>query len=148
MLQWQGLRDTRCHVLSSIVGIYISESLGRPRPSDQPCYVFTRLASASCDNTLRLWDVESGQSIGDALKGHINNVHHVVFSPDRRKFASALSDGTLALWDVENGRPIGNALKGHTSCINHVVYSFSFQSSCKKTDGCYGCIDFIMVRGV
>ena len=40
-----------------------------------------KLASASYDGTVRLWDVHSGQPIGEALKGG-ESVSHVVFSPD------------------------------------------------------------------
>jgi WD40 repeat protein len=50
------------------------------------------LASVSVDHTLRHWDVESGQPIGDALKGHIHWVNQVVFSPDKKRLASASID--------------------------------------------------------
>jgi WD40 repeat protein len=82
-----------------------------------------KLASASDDNTLRLWDVESWQPIGDALKGHTLRVNHVQFSPDGKKLASASDDNTLRLWDVESGQPIGDALKGHTSSVFDVQIS-------------------------
>ena len=72
---------------------------------------------------LWLWDVESGQPIGDALQGHTKEVNDIVFSPDGKKLASALWDHTLRLWDVENGQPIGDALKGHTDVVNHVAFS-------------------------
>ena len=51
-----------------------------------------KLASASRDRTLRLWDVDNHQPIGDALQGHANEVNHVVFSPDGKKLASASHD--------------------------------------------------------
>src|SRR5438477_10005686 len=38
-----------------------------------------KLASASFDGTLRFWEVETGQPIGDALKGHTTWVNHVEF---------------------------------------------------------------------
>ena len=61
----------------------------------------TKLASTSNDDTLRLWDVETGAAIGSALKGHTSDVNSVVFSPDGSKLASASYDNTVRLWDVE-----------------------------------------------
>jgi WD40 repeat protein len=74
-----------------------------------------KLASASEDKTVRLWDVETGTAIGSALEGHSSYVFSVVFSPDGRKLASASDDKTVRLWDVETGTAIGSALEGHSS---------------------------------
>jgi WD40 repeat protein len=40
------------------------------------------LASASSDNTIRLWDVASRQTLGAPLTGHTDIVESVAFSPD------------------------------------------------------------------
>src|ERR1700685_1003341 len=57
----------------------------------------SKLASASDDHTVRLWDVETGTAIGSALEGHSSSVYLVVFSPDVSKLASASSDNTVRL---------------------------------------------------
>ncbi|KAF8591398.1 WD40 repeat-like protein [Ramaria rubella] len=82
-----------------------------------------KLASASWDKTLRLWDVKTGTAIGSALKGHSSLVEAVVFSPDGRKLASASYDNTVQLWDVETATAIGSALEGHTKSVTSVVFS-------------------------
>ena len=41
-----------------------------------------RIVSGSCDNTVRLWDADSGKPIGEPMKGHTNRVYSVAFSPD------------------------------------------------------------------
>jgi WD40 repeat protein len=82
-----------------------------------------KLASASSDDTLRLWDVETTQPIGDALKGHTDWVNHVAFSPDGKKLVSASDDNTLRLWDVDGHQPIGDAFRGHTDWVDRVAFS-------------------------
>ena len=76
-----------------------------------------KLASASDDDTLRLWDVENGQPIGDALEGHTTSVNCVIFSPDGKMLASTSWDNTLRLWDVGSSQPISYPPQLHTSCI-------------------------------
>src|SRR5271154_6590575 len=44
----------------------------------------TRLASASCDNTVKLWDAAVGQELL-TLKGHTDYVYSVAFSPDGKR---------------------------------------------------------------
>ena len=57
-----------------------------------------RIASGSCDNTLRLWDADTGQPIGDPLTGHTDAVYSVAFSPDGKRIVSGSGDKTVRLW--------------------------------------------------
>jgi WD40 repeat protein len=67
-----------------------------------------RLASASYDTTVRLWNADTGQPLGDPLTGHTDAVLGVAFSPDGHRLASASSDQTVRLWDTDTGKPIGD----------------------------------------
>ena len=64
-----------------------------------------RLASASDDSTVRLWDADTGQPIGDPLTGHTDAVCGVAFSPDGHRLASGSDDSTVRLWDADTGQP-------------------------------------------
>ena len=59
-----------------------------------------RVATASGDNTARLWDAASGKQVA-VLKGHTGGVHTVVFSPDGDRVATAGGDNTARLWDAD-----------------------------------------------
>ena len=56
----------------------------------------TRLASASIDKTVRLWDLATRE--GRSMRGHTGQVGAVVFSPDGQSLLSTGQDGTLRLW--------------------------------------------------
>jgi WD40 repeat protein len=80
-----------------------------------------RLASASFDNTVKLWDATTGKEI-KTLNGHTYWVYGVSFSPDGKRLASASADNTVKLWDTTTGKEI-KTLNGHTNSVNGVSFS-------------------------
>ena len=82
-----------------------------------------RLATGGDDNTVRLWDADTGQPIGKPFVGHTDWVMSVEFSPDGHRLASASADKTVRLWDADTGQPIGEPLTGHTDAVNSVAFS-------------------------
>jgi len=61
-----------------------------------------QLASASDDETVKLWDAGSG-ALMQTLEGHSGWVSAVAFSPDSKQLASASHDETVKLWDAGSG---------------------------------------------
>jgi WD40 repeat protein len=58
-----------------------------------------RTLAGAIDETVRLWDVATGESVA-SLTGHQGKVHCLVFSPDGKLLASGGHDQTVRLWDV------------------------------------------------
>src|SRR6476661_7050801 len=79
------------------------------------------LASASFDNTIKLWNLQTQKSIA-TLTGHRNSVRSVAFSPDSKTLASASFDNTIKLWNVETQKPIAT-LRGHSNQVLSVAFS-------------------------
>ncbi|KAK4643732.1 hypothetical protein QC761_0070940 [Podospora bellae-mahoneyi] len=79
------------------------------------------LASASEDQTIRLWDAATGTH-QQTLEGHSSSVNAVAFSPDGKTLASASEDQTIRLWDAATGTH-QQTLEGHSRYVNAVAFS-------------------------
>jgi WD40 repeat protein len=79
------------------------------------------LASASTDQTVRLWSVRTGKCTA-VLEGHTLWVTSVAFSPDGQTLASSSADGTVRLWETRAGR-LRARLLGHSDAVNSVAFS-------------------------
>jgi WD40 repeat protein/serine/threonine protein kinase len=75
--------------------------------------------SGSWDCTLRVWDLQLGQSVR-TLEGHRGWVNAVAITPDDSRAISAASDCTLRVWDLSTGESV-QTLKGHRDRVNAIV---------------------------
>jgi WD40 repeat protein len=77
----------------------------------------SRLASASADRTVRLWDVVTGEQVGEPLLGHSAAVHAVMFDPTGTDLVSASADGSIIAWNA------GSRVVGEGGAINAVAFT-------------------------
>jgi WD40 repeat protein/tetratricopeptide (TPR) repeat protein len=80
-----------------------------------------RLASASADHTVRLWDAVTGRELM-TLRGHDDQVRSVAWSPDGCRLATGGYDKAIRLWDANTGQQL-RQLQGHGNLVHAVAWS-------------------------
>ncbi len=80
-----------------------------------------RLATASNDRTLKVWEVATGREVG-RMAGHDGAVACVSASPDGRRLLSGGDDQTARLWDARGGRQL-LVLEGHRGPVQRAAFS-------------------------
>ncbi|KAF8298348.1 WD40 repeat-like protein [Clavulina sp. PMI_390] len=81
------------------------------------------VAAGLFDGAILLWNMQTGEQLGDALRGHSGSVHSVTFSHDGTVLASGSWDQTIQLWDVQSQAPKGDPLRGHHGTVYSVAFS-------------------------
>ena len=80
----------------------------------------TKLATASRDGSVKIWDLANGHEL-IAFHGHgAEDVHAAQFSPDGKKIASA-GGNTIKIWDPATGQ-VQQTLTGHTSYVTSLAW--------------------------
>ena len=80
-----------------------------------------RVATASSDKTVKIWDATNGQELL-TLRGHSDGVVIVAFNPDGRHVATGSEDKTVKIWDAANGRELFT-IRGHPDGVNTLAFS-------------------------
>jgi ribosome assembly protein 4 len=79
------------------------------------------IASASFDNSIKLWDGRDGKFIA-TFRGHVAPVYQCAWSSDSRLLVSSSKDTTLKIWDVRTKKLMSD-LPGHADEVYAVDWS-------------------------
>lgn len=80
------------------------------------------LASADTDNSVRVWDVESGALL-HTLSGHPETPWAVAFNPDGSMLASSGAGGIVHLWDLQATHQPRQTLRSHAKAVQGLAFS-------------------------
>jgi WD40 repeat protein len=82
----------------------------------------TRLASASDDGTVKVWDAVTGQERLSFDTGHTGvSIFGLAYSPDGARVATASDDGTAIVWDADTGQQL--LLVDHGAPLSGLAFS-------------------------
>ena len=91
------------------------------------------VASGSEDETVKIWDVATGQEV-QTLEGHSDLVRSVAFSSDSNLVASGSFDETVKIWDAATGQEV-QTLEGHSGLVTSVAFSSDSKLVASGSDG-------------
>ncbi|MEO0015461.1 MAG: hypothetical protein RLZZ535_3850, partial [Cyanobacteriota bacterium] len=80
------------------------------------------IASASWDQTIKLWNAQTGELI-NTLKGYQDGINSIVFSPDSQTLISTGEDKTIKIWNLVGQAKLIKTFTGHTDSIKTVTVS-------------------------
>jgi hypothetical protein len=88
------------------------------------------VASATADNIVRLWEVESASAV--QLRGHLASVFALDISAENGNIASGSFDGTIRLWGKDS--PLSPKLLSNTACMPPEPNKFAVEDCLIESD--------------
>jgi WD40 repeat protein len=75
------------------------------------------------DDTVRLWNPEHWNIVGEPLEGKEKGAASVAYSLDGKRIIAASYDKSLRIWDAESGKALREPWEGHAGPIASVAFS-------------------------
>jgi eukaryotic-like serine/threonine-protein kinase len=72
---------------------------------------------------IRLWELQSGRPLGNAIKGFGKSVNAIAFRQDGKRLASASDDGLVKVWDTALPGDAVAVCGGHLGAVTCVQFS-------------------------
>ncbi|MFJ9871622.1 NACHT and WD repeat domain-containing protein [[Kitasatospora] papulosa] len=82
----------------------------------------SRLATASDDGTVRIWDAREAGNPVVLTRRHGDGVYAVAWSPDGKRLAGGSRDRSVTIWDAETWAEMG-VLIGHDDSVGALAWS-------------------------
>ncbi|KAJ6523257.1 WD40-repeat-containing domain protein [Mycena vulgaris] len=89
-------------------------------------YKFDRGLAVQSGMTITMTEIQLKSLLDSTyavLRGHLDAVTSVAFSPDGTHIVSGSNDNTVRVWDAETQTQIGAPLEGHTNPVTSVAFS-------------------------
>ena len=83
----------------------------------------TKIISGSYDNTLRIWDVLTGEPIGQPFIKKYHYINSISCNVNGKHVVSGSIDNTVIIWDINTGKPLREPLQKHSDRVTCVSYS-------------------------
>ena len=83
----------------------------------------SNIVSGSQDNTIRIWNATTGQSVASPFQGHTKPITSVAYSPDGTNIVSGSQDKTIRVWNSRTGQSVADPFWGHADYVISVAYS-------------------------
>jgi WD40 repeat protein len=84
------------------------------------------LASASADQSARLWDVAAmtthRSEPSTSLDGYSEGVYSIAFRPDNDMLATGHADGTVTLWNLSNQPRLADRIEAISGDVNALAF--------------------------
>jgi WD40 repeat protein len=81
------------------------------------------LISGGANDTVRVWDTDTGQPVGQPITGQASTDTNLALSGDGRHVVFCSGDTTLRVWDAVTGQPAGSPMTSRAGAITSVDLS-------------------------
>ena len=82
-----------------------------------------RVAVGALDGNVAFYSSESGEPVREPVRGHVDAVASMAFSPDGHRAVTGGRDAAVRLWDADTGEAIGAPVTGQHGLIGSVAFS-------------------------